>query len=206
MRLQAILITPMRATGLMLLLLWGGGFLGLADGEELLSTTAPVAPRPQVISDAPPTAWPPEQSAASVQALTISENGVIYAGSFGHGVFQTMDRGATWNRVGAGITDPFILSLAITKTGIVYAGTFRGGVCRSSDEGKTWQSVNGGLKRLEVNALFVVDHEPVQAAAPGGRAGGERGHQRSPEAILESQQPFAMPPGRAQNENDGAAA
>lgn len=156
----------MRTAGLVLLL-WGGGFLGLADGGDPLSTTAMVAPPAQVISDSPPTSGPPEQLAASVQALTISGNGVIYAGSFGHGVFQTMDRGATWNRVGDGVTDPFILSLAITKNGIVYAGTFRGGVFRSRDEGSTWQSVNVGLKRLEVKALMVVDHDLYAGTGDG---------------------------------------
>lgn len=167
MRFHTIIIKSTRAAGLMLLLLSGGGFLGLADGEESLSTTAMVASRAQVISDSPPTSGPLEQSATSVQALAISENGVIYAGSFGHGVFQTMDRGATWNRVGAGVTDPFILSLAITKNGIVYAGTFRGGVFRSRDEGNTWHSVNEGLKRLEVKALMVVGHELYAGTGDG---------------------------------------
>jgi len=167
MSFQATIIEPMRAAGLMLLLLWGGGFLGLADGKESLSKIASVAHPAQVISDSPPTSGLPEQSAASVQALTIGENGVIYAGSFGHGVFQTVDRGATWNRVGAGVTDPFILSLAITKSGSVYAGTFRGGVFRSRDAGNTWQSVNEGLKRLEVKVLLVVDHELYAGTGDG---------------------------------------
>ena len=71
------------------------------------------------------TAWgPSEQSAASVQALAMSGNGTVYAGSFGHGIFRTVDRGTTWARVGGGVTDPFILSLVSTKDGAVYAGTF----------------------------------------------------------------------------------
>lgn len=100
--------------------------------------------------------WP-EQSAASVQALAMMENGTVYAGSFGHGIFRTTDRGAVWMPVGSGVTDPFVLSLAITREGAIYAGTFRGGVFRSRDEGKTWQPVNTGLKRLEVKALMAAD-------------------------------------------------
>ena len=102
-------------------------------------------------------AGPFDQSAASVQALVVTGNGAVYAGSFGHGIFRTADRGATWVPVGEGVTDPFILSLAVAREGAVYAGTFRGGVFRSRDEGKTWQSVNKGLKRLEVKSLLAAD-------------------------------------------------
>lgn len=157
MRRPTYRIQPIQTAGLVLLV-WGGGFLSSAHGEDTRSTQALMAPTRQAVSDSTLTSEPPDQSAASVQALAIGGNDVIYAGSFGHGVFRTMDHGATWNRVGDGVTDPFILSLAITKKGVVYAGTFRGGVFRSRDDGHTWQSVNGGLKRLEVKALMVVDH------------------------------------------------
>jgi ligand-binding sensor domain-containing protein len=113
------------------------------------------------VADAPgaekPASGPFDQSAASVQALVITGHGAVYAGSFGHGIFRTADRGATWVPVGGGVTDPFILSLAVAREGAVYAGTFRGGVFRSRDEGKTWQPVNEGLKRLEVKALMAAD-------------------------------------------------
>lgn len=101
---------------------------------------------------------PMDQSAASVMALVIARNGVVYAGSFGHGIFRTADRGATWVSVGSGVTDPFILSLTVAREGAVYAGTFQGGVFRSRDDGQTWQPVNAGLKRLEVKALMAVDN------------------------------------------------
>ena len=166
MRPQVIMSEPVRAAWLVLLL-WGGGVLGAAHGEEPLSTNAMVAPTPQAIADSPPTSGAPEQSATSVQALAISGNGVVYAGSFGHGVFKTMDRGATWSPVGDGVTDPFILSLAVTRHGVVYAGTFRGGVFRSRDEGNTWQSVNEGLKRLEIKSFLAVDQELYAGTGDG---------------------------------------
>ncbi len=108
-----------------------------------------------------------DQSIASVQALVMGRNGAIYAGSFGHGVFRSVDRGAAWNAVGAGITDPFILSLASAKDGTLYAGTFRGGVFQSRDDGNTWQAVNAGLKRLEVKALMVTDHDVYAGTGDG---------------------------------------
>ena len=110
---------------------------------------------------------PFDQSAASVQALTLAGKGTIYAGSFGHGIFRSSDRGTNWSPAGTGVTDPFILSLATAKDGAVYAGTFRGGVFRSRDEGKTWQPVNGGLKRFEVKALLVAGEELYAGTGDG---------------------------------------
>ncbi|MEQ1790716.1 MAG: hypothetical protein ABL905_00275, partial [Nitrospiraceae bacterium] len=90
----------------------------------------------------------PVQELTSIQALTSVGNDLVYAGSFGHGLFRSEDRGATWTRSGQGVTDPFILTLTTGKDGAIYAGTFRGGVFRSRDHGKSWQTVNTGLKHL----------------------------------------------------------
>lgn len=99
---------------------------------------------------------PFDQRATSIQAITFVGSNVVYAGSFGHGMFRSEDRGATWAKTGQGITDPFILSLVTGKDGSVYVGTFRGGVFRSRDQGASWQAVNEGLKRKEVKTLLVV--------------------------------------------------
>ena len=96
------------------------------------------------------------QEATSIQALTSVGNDLVYAGSFGLGLFRSEDRGATWTKSGQGVTDPFILTLTTGKDGAIYAGTFRGGVFRSRDRGKSWQAINNGLKRLEIKALLAV--------------------------------------------------
>jgi photosystem II stability/assembly factor-like uncharacterized protein len=98
---------------------------------------------------------PFDQQAASIQALTAVGSDVLYAGSFGFGLFRSADRGATWMKSGEGVSDPFILSLATAQDGTVYAGTFREGVFRSTDQGKTWHPVNAGLKRKEIKTLLV---------------------------------------------------
>ncbi|MCA1958119.1 MAG: hypothetical protein LDL14_06285 [Nitrospira sp.] len=103
----------------------------------------------------------------SVQALAMSRRGEVYAGSFGHGIFRTVDRGVTWTSVGGGVTDPFILSLIVVPDGSVYAGTLHGGVFRSRDNGASWQSVNAGLKRLEVKTLMTTDDGLYAGTADG---------------------------------------
>ncbi|HSF66641.1 MAG TPA: hypothetical protein VLA67_04325 [Nitrospiraceae bacterium] len=110
---------------------------------------------------------PSGQQAASIQALTSVGNDLVYAGSFGFGLYRSEDRGVTWAKSGEGVTDPFILTLATGKDGAVYAGTFRGGVFRSRDQGKSWQAINSGLKRLEVKALLAVK-EGVYAGTSDG--------------------------------------
>lgn len=107
------------------------------------------------------------QTIASVQALTLAGKDTIYAGSFGNGIFRSSDQGRTWAGVGAGVNDPFILTMATGRDGAIYAGTFRGGVFRSHDEGKSWQPINDGLKRLEIKALLVTD-EAIFAGTSGG--------------------------------------
>jgi ligand-binding sensor domain-containing protein len=102
------------------------------------------------------TTGPFDQQAASIQAFALVGSDVVYAGSFGLGMFRSTDRGVTWTKSGEGVSDPFILSLVTTKDGVVYAGTFRGGIFRTKDQGKSWQPVNTGLKRKEIKTLLAV--------------------------------------------------
>lgn len=148
------------------IVLWGV-FPGLSGGATLDASGQLLADSSLRVAESSTTPGPSEQSATSVQALVIDGNGVIYAGSFGHGIFRTVDRGVTWDQVGGGITDPFILSLASSKDGAVYAGTFRSGVFRSRDGGDSWHSVSAGLKQLEVKALLAVDRELLAGTGDG---------------------------------------
>lgn len=148
------------------ILLVSGGVLYSTAGEAFQAIQVS-SPTPLPVADSSSSTNPFEQSAASVQALVMDNHGAIYAGSFGHGIFRSADRGSTWVRVGGGVTDPFILSLSSTKDGAVYAGTFRGGVFRSRDDGHSWQPVSTGLKRLEVKALLAVDQELFAGTGDG---------------------------------------
>jgi ligand-binding sensor domain-containing protein len=114
-----------------------------------------------------PTPGPFDQQAASIQALTMAGPDVVYAGSFGLGMFRSEDRGTTWAKSGQGVTDPFILSLVTGKDGAVYVGTFRGGVFRTKDQGKSWHPINSGLKRKEIKTLLAVGDVIYAGTADG---------------------------------------
>lgn len=164
--MTAQFIKVCRTVLLTVTMLVGAGFQYVVEGEAFQPH---LASSPRLIPAADPASSPGpfEQSVASVQALVMDGHGTIYAGSFGHGIFRSADRGSTWVRVGGGVTDPFILSLSSTKDGAVYAGTFRGGVFRSRDDGHSWQPVSTGLKQLEVKSLLAVDQELFAGTGDG---------------------------------------
>ena len=91
----------------------------------------------------------------SIQALTVTHDGILYAGSFGVGIFRSEDRGESWEATNVGLTDHFLLCLATDAQGRVYAGTVRGGVFRTKADGRQWEKINKGLKRVEVKSLLV---------------------------------------------------
>ena len=101
----------------------------------------------------------------SIQALATTGEGVLYAGSFGFGVFFSDDDGETWESINGGLGDRFILCLSTDEHGTVYAGTVRGGVFRTKEDGKTWESIKAGLKFVEVKSLL--SHQGMVYAGTG---------------------------------------
>src|SRR2546428_13109984 len=141
----------MISTVLALSIIWsGGGILGAATQAR-----SPVPPSPQQApghGESQLQYDPFGQQATSIQALTSVGNDLVYAGSFGFGLFRSEDRGATWTKSGQGVSDPFILTLTTGKDGAIYAGTFRGGGFCSRDRGKRWQAGYSGVQRRGMQA------------------------------------------------------
>lgn len=73
------------------------------------------------------------------------EADVVYAGSFGGGLFRSTDGGRSWEQWSQGITDVRILSLAAGPDGALYAGTLIGGIFRLERGAHSWEPVNDGL-------------------------------------------------------------
>lgn len=103
----------------------------------------------------------------SIQALATTGGGVLYAGSFGFGVFFSEDYGETWQSINDGLGDRFILCLSADANGTVYAGTVRGGVFRTTGNGKTWESIKAGLRLVEVKSLLA-HHGTIYAGTGKG--------------------------------------
>jgi len=128
-----------------------------------------------VLAAAPPSAekhsgfpsGPELQPAPSIQALAVAKDRIVYAGSFGMGIFRSETLGKSWVPVNTGLRDRFILCLAVANDGTVYAGTLHGGVFRTKDGGRSWQAINHGLSRGQVKTLLIA-HGAVYAGTGGG--------------------------------------
>jgi len=146
-------------------LFWLMGFSELGESRPLLSSLYPVSNIPSIH---PGTSEDyPKGFAPSIQTLVVTPDGVVYAGSFGLGLFRSQDKGKSWEALNRGLTDPFLLCLAVIPGQHVYAGTMRGGVYRLPLKGTQWESIGNGLDDAEVKS-FLVHRDTVYAGTGTG--------------------------------------
>lgn len=96
---------------------------------------------------------------------------VMYAGTFGAGVFKSLDRGRTWTQSSIGIGNLYINSLAIAPNApnILYAGSYKGMVYKTVDAGATWFPASLGIQDQAVNYSIVVHPQNPDMAMVGTR-------------------------------------
>lgn len=94
-----------------------------------------------------------------VVAVDPSNPLVVYAGSWGSGVFKSLDGGLTWQSSNLGLTNLYINSLAIDPThpSTVYAGTYHGQVYKSQDGGNSWAWSGSGMQDQTVVYTIAID-------------------------------------------------
>jgi len=100
----------------------------------------------------------PEGAIINVIAVDPSNSNNIYIGA-NRGLFKSIDRGTTWSRSNAGLSDLSAVSIAIDpkNPSIVYVGTFESNVYKSTDGGATWNKVATGLTTVQRIVQVVVD-------------------------------------------------
>jgi len=90
-----------------------------------------------------------------INALATNSNGQIFAGTFGGGVFRSMDDGNSWAPINTGLENSFVRSLTINSSGHIFVGTSQG-VFRSMNNGNSWDNVNtAALENLDVLSLAI---------------------------------------------------
>ena len=129
--------------------------ISFAEMRTLPSFLYQVSTLPSLHSKSPDRPW--QGAAPSIQTLVVTSDGIVYAGSFGMGLFRSTNRGQSWEMLNRGLTDPFLLCLAVTPGQHVYAGTMRGGVYRLSLHGTEWESISQGIEDAEVKSFLVHD-------------------------------------------------
>lgn len=74
---------------------------------------------------------------------------ILYAGTWGSGLFRSDNGGADWHQVNRNLANRYIYAVEATKDGanpVLYVGTFYSdsGVFKSLDRGETWSEVSAG--------------------------------------------------------------
>ena len=96
-----------------------------------------------------------------VHALA-SYNGTIYAGTWGLGVYMSVDFGTTWTPINNGLGYILLVqSLVVNTSGEIFVGTAGGGLFKSSDNGANFTKLSCGYDLIwalgvtSSNTLFV---------------------------------------------------
>ena len=84
---------------------------------------------------------------------------VVYAASWGSGVFKSQDGGKNWQSANLGLGNLYIDSLAIDpfQTALIYAGTYKNQVYMSKDGGNTWTWSGVGMQDQAIVYAIAVD-------------------------------------------------
>jgi photosystem II stability/assembly factor-like uncharacterized protein len=97
---------------------------------------------------------------------------VIYAGTWGSGVFKSQDGGESWHLTSQGLDNLFINSLAIdpVEPSTIYAGTYKSKLYKSVDAGNSWVLSANGMQDKAIVYTIVIDplsHNIVYAGTRG---------------------------------------
>ena len=71
-----------------------------------------------------------------VRDIIFDSHGYLYAGTWGGGVFKSIDNGTTWTEMNDGLVNLAINSLAVNSDDVLFAATFGTGIARF--EGTSW--------------------------------------------------------------------
>ncbi|MBN1567289.1 MAG: hypothetical protein JXA73_05555 [Acidobacteria bacterium] len=80
----------------------------------------------------------------------------IYMGTWGFGMFKSMDGGQSWGEITANLTLRVIIALAIdpVDSSTIYAGTFEA-LFKSTDAGDSWDTVNHGIASVSFRTIAI---------------------------------------------------
>ena len=92
-------------------------------------------------------------------AIDPSNPAVLYAGTWGAGVFKSTNAGETWSPVTSGLSNLFINSLAIdpVNPAVVYAGTYHDQVYKSTNGGRSWVWSGAGIQAEAIVYTIAID-------------------------------------------------
>ncbi len=92
-----------------------------------------------------------------IELLEVGEDGTIYAGIWGGGIFKSTNGGLSWEWASTGITkySNKIEALRAGRNGYVFTSPSGMGVYRSTDSGENWRSKNNNIGDYSINDIAV---------------------------------------------------
>ena len=84
---------------------------------------------------------------------------IVYACSWGTGMYKSLDSGATWSQINTGLGNSNINSLAVdpVQPGVIYAGTYRDQIYKSIDGGQNWFWSGTGIQAEAIVYTIAID-------------------------------------------------
>lgn len=126
---------------------------------------------PVIMTNNPPVKLGPEAGYVIEVVINPQQTNIMYIGSWGAGVFRSLDGGSSWYPANNGLGNLYINAMAIdpTNPAVIYAGTYRDEIYKSTDNGMTWSHINQGIQNGAIVYTIAVDPQNSQNIYIGTR-------------------------------------
>ncbi len=96
---------------------------------------------------------------------------IVFAGSWGAGVFKSENGGETWQAKNTGLNNLYINSMAIDpyNGNILYAGTYRDKIYKTTNGGETWFQSSSGIQTGAIVYTITIDPQNADIIFIGTR-------------------------------------
>ena len=101
-----------------------------------------------------------------ISTIEKGDGDVVFAGSWGDGVYRSADKGDTWSKINNGLNNLYINNFDM-KDGLILLATNGGGIYKSTDNGNNWTEINTGLTNKKVIAVSIADSDTLFATTRG---------------------------------------
>jgi photosystem II stability/assembly factor-like uncharacterized protein len=104
----------------------------------------------------------------AVRTLTIDPLSplIVYAGTYGKGIFKSTDGGTSWSALNSGLSNDglYVSTLAIHPTNpqILFLGSMTGGIFKSTNGGNSWSVASSGLSPNTNISSIIFDPSSTQ--------------------------------------------
>jgi len=96
-------------------------------------------------------------------AIDPKNSDVIYAGTWGNGIYKSKDGGQNWSKINQNLKSPYIYDIAIDPQNSqhILASVYKQGVNQSFNGGKTWRRTTGIPKGA---VIYTIDFHPQNSS------------------------------------------